>query len=402
MNKWKYLSAFIIIIISILFLNSCASIKSIRRDDRWFTWERHFGGADEDAGKSAVQLSDGSYVIAGVTRSFKAVDNDIYLLGVDPAGELIWQRNYGGGGSDDAAKIIISRDHNLVVVGSSSSTPDGQSDIYLFKVNREGELIWDRMLGGHDYEDGSDVIELPDGGLAVIGTTRSYGAGNTDIYLARLNKDGEILWEKTFGGADLDHGSALTLIPGGDFLILGWSKSFGNQREDFYLARVNHSGSLVWQKTFGGPGIDYAMSLTTTHGNGCVFTGRTTSEKTEAQVISLYNIDSLGNVLWNKTYDDLGDGGGNAVIRSSDSSCILTGWYNSKKARGEIPLINVGSGGVSIWGRSYGGVGEDTGWDIIPTRDGGHFIVGRTTSFSNGPGDVFLIKTDEQGLIGNQ
>jgi len=391
----------LVLLFAIFIMASCSSLKMVRRDLPSQTWERSFGGAGEDAARSVTQLPGGDYIIAGKTTSFKAVDNDIYILRVDPLGNLVWQRNYGGGGADDAAQVI-NVSGGLIVVGSSSSTRTGQRDIYLMKIKSDGQLVWDKLLGGNDYEDGSGVVELPDGGLAVIGTTKSYGAGSSDIYLIRLNSEGETLWEKTYGGPYLDHGSALALTPDNGFLILGWTKSYGEGREDFYLIRTDSTGRIIWQRTYGGPYIDYAMALTVAPGNTSAFTGRTNSEKTETQVPCLYSLDTLGHTVWQKTYTGFGDGGGNSIIATPNGSYILTGWVTAEDARGQVFLARIAGNGSLVWKKLFGGRGEDTGWSVIPTLDGGYLIAGRTTTFSNSNGDVYLLKTDSDGNLGTK
>jgi len=156
------------------------------------SWWKTYGGTASDAGRSVQQTSDGGYVIAGRTGSFGAGDDDVYLIKTSASGDTLWTRSYGGTDSDRGYSVQQTSDGGYIIAGLTESFGAGQADVYLIKTDASGDTLWTRTYGGTEYDLGCSVQQTADGGYIVAGYTRSYGAGNCDVYLIKTDSLGSV------------------------------------------------------------------------------------------------------------------------------------------------------------------------------------------------------------------
>ncbi len=167
-------------------------------------------------------------------------------------------------------------DDGFIVVGYKDSFGSGGTDVYLIRTDRIGNTVWTRTFGGPGDDFGWDVLPADDGGFIVTGFTNSEGAGGDDILLLRTNGEGELLWQRTFGGAAGER--AWAMAPFGEgFVIAGQTKSYGNGDWDIYLIHVSQDGDTLWTTTAGGKDVDRVFFVTTTEDGQAVFAGMSSS-----------------------------------------------------------------------------------------------------------------------------
>jgi hypothetical protein len=154
----------------------------------------------DDEGYSLIQTSDGGYAIAGHTKSFGAGLSDAYLVKLDANGNLQWTKTIGGKDFEDGYSLIQTSDGGYAIAGDTKSFGAGLSDAYLVKLDANGNLQWTTTIGGKDFEDGYSLIQTSDGGYAIAGYTQSFGAGGADVYVVKLDAKGNLQWTKTIGG----------------------------------------------------------------------------------------------------------------------------------------------------------------------------------------------------------
>ena len=145
--------------------------------------------------------------------------------------------------------------------------------MYLLKTSPSGELEWQRTFGGSELDYGSSVQQTSDGGYVVCGWTNSFGAGGWDVYLLKTSPLGELEWQRTFGGSDFDVGRSVEQTSDGGYVLCGWTRSFGAGLDDVYLVKTSPSGKLEWQRTFGGSENDDSSSVEQTRDGGYVLCG---------------------------------------------------------------------------------------------------------------------------------
>ena len=149
------------------------------------------GGPAIEAGKSLIQTSDGGYAIAGNTSSFGAGENDVYVVKLDAKGNLQWTKTIGGPDIDESQSLIQTSDGGYAIAGYTTSFGAGYADVYVIKLDAKGNLQWTKTIGGPDDESGNSLIQTVDGGYVIAGTTESFGAGGKDVYVVKLDRNGD-------------------------------------------------------------------------------------------------------------------------------------------------------------------------------------------------------------------
>lgn len=207
-------------------------------------WETSFGGDQSDIGHAIAQSLDGGYIIVGETESKGAGEKDVYLIKTDRRGKLEWEKTFGGSRSESGKSIIVAPDGGYIIVGETNSKGSGITDVYLIKTDSNGQLEWENTFGGTSIDGGIDVATTLDGGCIIVGTTKSEGAGSDDVYLIKTNGQGQLEWENTFGGIDTDWGRAVVPTSDGGYLVVGTTRSLGSGDQDIYLIKTDDQGKV--------------------------------------------------------------------------------------------------------------------------------------------------------------
>jgi len=346
---------------------------------------RVFGGSSSEEGYSVVETSDGGLVVTGYTRSFGDW-YQVYLLKTDSTGNLLWEKNFGGSSGDYGYGVIETADGGLVVTGYTDSFGNN-SQLYLLKTDSNGNLLWEKNFGGSNYDYGRSVVETADGGLVVTGYTNS---GN-QVYLLKTDSTGNLVWEKNFGGTDYDYGYSVVETADGGLVVTGETYSSGNSLQ-VYLLKTDSTGNLLWEKNFGGTSSDYGYSVVETADGGLVVTGETYSFGNSYQVY-LLKTDSNGNLLWEKNFGGSSSDYGRSVVETADSGLVITGYTQSFGNNEQVYLLKTDSTGNLLWEENFGGTSDDYGRSVIETSDGGLVVTGYTNSYENGY-QVYMIWTD--------
>jgi len=366
------------------------------------TFERSYGGIEFDWGRSVQQTQDGGYIIGGQTQSFGPWDYDVYLVKTDSVGDTVWTRTYGGNYDDEGWSVQQTQDGGYIIAGLTLSFGAGGGDVYLIKVDSLGNSTWTRTYGGIDSDYGFSVQQTEDRGFIIAGETYSFYVGSGDVYLVKTDSVGDTVWTRTYGGLNWDFGYSVRQTQDGGYIIGGQTRSFGPGNYDVYLVKTDSVGDTAWTRTYGGPGIDAGTSVSQTQDGGFIITGRTLSFGAGGGDAYLVKTDSMGDAVWTRTYGGSYAELGRSVEQTQDGGYIVAGYTASTGAgyKEDLYLVKTNSLGDSVWSRTYGGVDYDNGYSVQQTQDGGYVIAGFTVSFGAGSRDVYLIKTDENGLTG--
>jgi len=349
-------------------------------------WQKNIGGTNNDEINSVENTADGGYIIAGSAKSNDgdvsgnhSSNYDIWVVKTDADGTIAWQKTYGGTNSDTAANIRNTADGGYIVTGTTFSSEGdltankGNGDIWVLKISTTGAIQWQKTYGGAQTDIASSILQNADGSYFILGATNSTDGDLTktttdsDLWVLKINATGIIQWQKTFGGTDDEFASSLQLSTDGALMISG-NTFFGrtsttsgtSYSDEIYLLKINTNGLLVWQKTLGGTSADLVSKTITTPDGGYLIGG-----------------------FSNSTDLDLTENKGNFDM-----------W-----------VVKLTSGGTIDWKKSYGG----TKWDKINnlkiTTDGGYLIIGETAStngdLKGGKGliDSCMIKISSSGTI---
>ncbi len=201
-------------------------------------WLKTIGGSDCDGSQAIIQTYDGGYAIIGDTKSYGRGWHDVYLIKTDIQGDTLWTRTYGGTNFDYGESIQQTKDRGFIIAGWTRSFGSGMTDVYLIKTDRYGDTLWTRAYGGIDHDFGFSVVENYDGGYLIVGDTKSFGSGWYDVYVIKTDRYGDTLWTKTVGGIEPDEGFSIDRTFDGGYIIVGNSRSFGSGNDDVYLIRL--------------------------------------------------------------------------------------------------------------------------------------------------------------------
>jgi hypothetical protein len=357
------------------------------------------GGKNNDWGSSLIQISDGGYAITGFTFSFGAGETDVYVVKLDANGNLQWTKTIGGPDFDVGASLIQTSDGGYAIAGSTESFGAGSGDVYVVKLDANGNLQWTKTIGGKNADGGNSLIQTSDGGYAIAGFTQSFGAGEKDVYVVKLDAHGNLQWTKTIGGKNADGGNSLIQTSDGGYAITGSTRSFGAGEADVYVVKLDANGNLQWTKTIGGPASEAGFSLIQTSDGGYAIAGKTESFGAGETDVYVVKLDANGNLQWTKTIGGKSDDWGSSLIQSSDGGYAIAGDTKSFGAgKWDVYLVKLNANGNLQWAKTTGTKNEYfSKSSLIQTSDGGYAITGLTESFGAGNYDVYVVKLEKNG-----
>ena len=270
-------------------------------------WEKSFGFLGHDHAYSLLQTTDGGFFMTGfldVTASGgegnSRTQNALHGVGefwchkLNSDGETVWRRYYGGSGNDRSYDVVQANDGGFIVTGFSESNDfditnsKGSYDIWVIRLDINGNLIWEKSLGGTEIDQSRAIVKTNDNSYIIAGNSFSVDGdissnlGSSDFILIKLNDDGNIVWSKNFGGSNFDYATSINTTNDG-FIVSGYSRSLDNQLtsnygdNDFWVVKINDMGDMLWQKNFGGSGLDLAFDAIETLEGDIIVVGETES-----------------------------------------------------------------------------------------------------------------------------
>jgi len=365
------------------------------------SFEHTYGGSAHDWGECVRQTSDGGYIIVGRTDSYGAGGGDVYFIKTDPYGDILWTRTYGGSSTDGGYWVQQTSDGGYVFVGYTYSFDAGCCDIYLIKIDNDGNVTWRWIGRGGECDYGHCVRQTSDKGYVIVGE-RSMFPADFDIYLIKINPGGDINWARQYKGSRRDFGRCVQQTSDGGYIIVGWTQPSFEYDCDIYLIKTDENGNILWTRTYGGPDYDWGHSVQQTSDGGYVIGGTFGADPCGGRgYVYLIKTDSEGDTLWTHTYGGPIANMGYSVQQTFDGGYIVVGTsWSSDDSQYDVYLVKTDPLGDTLWTRTYGGPDWDVGRCVRQTSDGGYIVVGDTYSFGAGQCDVYLIKTDSRGLTG--
>ncbi|MES2678604.1 MAG: T9SS type A sorting domain-containing protein [Bacteroidota bacterium] len=326
-------------------------------------WQKSLGGSGDDRANAVIQAADGGYLVAGTSNSGVSGDvttpkgqYDVWIVKLTSTGTVSWQKSFGGTAVDEAYAVQQTSDGGYIIAGDSRSNNydltlnNGISDFWVIKIDGLGAIQWQKALGGSGIDIAFAVQQTSDGGYVVSGSTNSNNVdvtgnnGGVDIWVVKLSSTGSIQWQKCLGGTGSDVSAAIKQTSDGGYIVGGKTDSNNgnvsgnNGAENAWVVKLTSTGTISWQKCYGGTGFDGCNSIQQTSDGGYIFTGPVSSNTN----------DVSGN---HGSYDY---------------------W-----------VVKINASGTLTWQKCLGGSASDTGTGIQQTSDNGYVVCGRSTS-SNG------------------
>jgi len=393
-------------------------------------WQKTFGGTYGDEAQVVQQTTDGGYIVAGYTSSN---DGDVFgnngsldfwMIKLNADGAVQWKKTYGGSLDESIYGMQQTLDGGFMAVGYTRSTNgdvsghNGYFDAWVLKLDQNGNIQWQKALGGSDWEEAWDVQQTADGGYIVVGRSRfpdgdvTINHGDADFWIVKLSSTGIIEWQRSHGGNDEDIAYAVKQTPDGGYIVAGESYSTegdvtGNHgNADFWVIKLNFDGKIEWEKSYGGSYLDRANDIQLTHDGGYIVFG--ISYSMDGDVIGnhgsgdfwVVKLSKTGDLEWQKSLGGSAEEFARTMNLTNDHGYILTGLAGSTNGDvigndggGDLWVVKLSGTGDLEWQKTYGGTKPEVGSSIQQTTDGGYIAAGYAWS-SDGDVSVNKGKTD--------
>lgn len=449
-------------------------------------WEKSYGGQHADYLFDAQPTADYGFILAGSSLSNKTGnktddnrgDLDYWIWKMNEKGDLDWQKSIGGNGFDLLQSIKNTKDGGFILAGTSSSSISfqkkedckGITDFWVIKLDASGAEQWQRTIGGSGQDELLCAFQTKDGGYMLGGSSSSNppiisnikpegksivttkvdlynksekSRGNMDYWIVKLDKQGEIEWQKTYGGQYADVLRSMEQTTDKGYILAGYSNSpisgdkTANNKGigDFWIIKINDTGEIQWQNTYGAEGDDQPYVIHQTLDGGYVVGGNSNSKNALTSlggIVSngtdywILKLDEEGGVLWSKTYDFGKVDILTSLVENKDQSYLIGGYAQTEskvpregivgKAVGLVAkekdgindyiALKIDDKGEELWSKTVGSGGEDILRKLVETRDGGYLMAGTSNSSASkdkngsiGGNDFWVVKLKDKTKI---
>ncbi|PSR53947.1 hypothetical protein AHMF7605_10670 [Adhaeribacter arboris] len=420
-------------------------------------WDKTIGGNGSDLLTALIKTPDEGFLLGGTTNSGRSGEkseekrgqDDYWVVKLDHAGNINWDRTLGGTSSEQLSSLLITSDGNYLVGGSSYSQNDGDKsqslkgiqDYWIIKLKEKTNapaLAWDMRFGGSSIDNLTDVIKTSDGGYLaggysdskVSGDKSQSSRGKNDYWIVKTDASGKKLWDQRYGGSDQDYLNRVIQTQDGGYLLAGSSlsgksgdKSQPSQGDrDFWIVKTDALGNMQWDRTYGGSDFEQFVKVIQLS-TGEYVLGGTTKSPVNGDVSQtspglkdywLVKISSTGKKIWDKRYGGNGDDQLVSFTETRDGGFLLGGESfsnatgdKSQASRGgsDFWAVRVDKDGKKLWDKTFGGSNQDAIASV--SRSAGDTFVLAGTSFSpisgersqtnQGKDDFWIVKIDAQG-----
>lgn len=413
-------------------------------------WQKSLGGSFYDKATSVIELEDGGYIVAGHSQSsnFDLSMNhggfDWWIVRLNNNGSIIWQKTLGGSNDEYLRKIIKTHDGNIICIGDTKSNNgdishyNDQIDFWVAKIDLSGNLIWEKCYGGVNIDIGYAVCTTDDGNFMIAGSTESQfpyienNHGLSDFLLIKIDSDGNKIWQKTYGGSGNESCKSIKKSNNGGYILIGNSTSINGDlsnnygQQDVWMLKIDNDGQILWQQNFGGSNDDFINNFTEDYEGNFVIIGETYSFDFDASEnhsgigardYFILKVSAEGQKIWTHCYGGSSDDYARGIVESNSKEYVVVGesysndgQSNNNIGSADIWIIKLNfNDGAIIWQKKYGSEGHDEPNDLILTFDNNFLFVGNTLPVNNfndvtqhyGDDDYWIVKLLNNDCVKN-
>jgi hypothetical protein len=377
------------VIFTILFLNSIHAQAPL-------IWQQIYGGSAIEKGYGVRSCLDQGYVAVGTTSGSGPTDG--YIVRTDSIGLVIWSKFYGGVNIDIIRSVEILPDSGFIVAGYTNSFGHGGYDGWLMKIDKNGDTLWNKYVGGTDWDFFNDVETTRDSGFICVGST--YINGNEDLYVVKFDKYGDTVWTRTYGGARTEHGHEIIQTEDTLYGIAAYTESYDDTLGDSWILYMEQNGDTIWTRTAGFPATeDHAYGIAY---DSIVNRFLICGSSSPAGNLGGYWAGILydGTMTINITNNGPNDEIYYSIISQHGLTLFACAGINGYSGGGgyDMAIFSSYNGWVST---THGTLDQDEAFDMDFTHDGGFILCGYTEGYGSMLPNLYLVKTDTSGYSTN-
>ncbi len=290
-------------------------------------WIKTYGGEGDDMGWDLLEIPTGGYLLAGTSNSDNLGSRDMIAIRINSGGEETWKKTYGTDREEYCWDMTVTQDGNYLLVGETSikgTYGEGNKDFYVVKIDPQGKMIWSQIYGG-EKTDRCYAVDSTNDGFILLGSTNSYGAGDQDAYLVKIDTQGREQWSKTFGSEKFDMGHDVKRSNDGGYVIIGYTQTHSQGKNDAWILKTDSKGKTMWETIIGEIEDDRAVRGIQTNDGNYIMTGYTKSYGASIWDLFLVKIDNRGKLTWRRNHSGISADLGYGVFESKDGGILLTG-----------------------------------------------------------------------------
>lgn len=322
-------------------------------------WQKSLGGSNLESAYSIQQTSDGGYIVCGTSESndgdltVNKGGRDGWVIKLNSLGDIQWQKSYGGSDIDNFDSVYQLTDGTYIISGTSYSNNGdlsgnhGSADMWILNLDANGDILWQKLYGGSEFDGAPSIQQTMDGGYIVAAYAYStdgdvtQNLGNCDYWILKLNSTGNILWQKSYGGSDVEIPTSIQQTADGGYVVAG--ETFSNDGDiigfkgesDYWVVKLDSNGNFEWQSTLGGSGIEYPDKIQQTDDGGFIVSGYAFSNDGDvvgnhgASDYWVVKLSSTGDIQWKKALGGSSNEYNGSIHQTSDGGYIVTSYSYS-------------------------------------------------------------------------
>jgi|GEM_PF-2838034 len=395
----KYTAIFIgsfVLIICAIFIGACDDAGVITPSVTPGKYNRSFKAGASDIMTSMSFVNDDGLVLGGYSSSIGAGGNDFYATRLSSAGDVLWSKAYGQTGNEMSADVEETQEGGYIMAGNTTSTGANGSDILLVKTDANGNLQWavDYVIPGDQFA--CSVVQTADFGYLVCGYSNENPGSNNDILILKVNSTGNFVSENLYGSPFNDIAYKMIKTSDGGFLVAGATYGFSGVNGDIYLLKIKSDMSFDWSNTYGGDGYDQANSVVETSGHDFMIVGYTKSYGLTQGSMILFKTDHNGNVYtsegWPRTIgDSSGFSEATSVLQETDNSFLISGYTTNAAGATFVSFEHYFNNSVFDYSRSYGPTTDNYKGVSMISIFGNFAVIGGNRTYGAGINDFFVL-----------
>lgn len=371
------------------------------------TFQTTYGDAEIDFGDAITAATGNGYCVVSTNKNIIGVENaDVVLYYIDDDGGLLWSAKIGTDKNDYATDIIQTADGGFAITGYTYGglIDSTTTDVFLLKTDDQGFPVYFQTFGGPSDDEGAKILNTPDGGFYIAGSTKSFGNGLQSALLIRTDNNGNQVWTNVNSATDINAYKTACYNLNGQIIAAGNTLDFSTNNRENYISLIDTTGNLIWSKKFGSNGSEYLNQILLLNDGNIISVGSSDNQSAGNFDFNICKLDSSGTLLWNKNYGRSEYDEAKSVALCANGDLVIGGTTNISSSSSPVlqnAMLRIDSNGNLLWSNSYGDPsGNSEGVRVIEGFNNALISVGYLKSINDVFGETYFVKSDANGVSG--